>query len=548
MGVSVFATLIAAVFSAGGHLSPVAAATPGNVVNTGYASYRGNQTYPNMVAYRGIPYAEPPVGNGRFRTPAPLNTTRVAAAPNGEVVDATEYPDFCIQGTTMMGDAGGAGSEDCLKVNIYAPYGASNTSQLPVLVYFHGGAYVFGNPAAFPFDDWVHQVPDVVIASVYYRLDSFGFLGHPDFADATVGDNNAGFLDQVESLRWINKYISAFGGDPTKVTINGQSAGGSSVELHLVANEGQDLFRSGIAQSVARAPVPPSAVQVDLFDFYSTQAGCGTGSVTEQMACLRNASVSALARAQDACTYNFTGPWNRFMPVIDGKVITDYPTRSILEGNFKNVPIIVGHTSNESLSFGATNITAALKSFFPSLTETDLTEFLAEYPASEFSSTDEQVRTATGEATVRCPRSYMGGTFSTVTNAWVYRYNQRNPTQGTDPSIVEHAAENWMMFQGTNTGINGTYTLTPQTPVEKAFVSELFAYWLSFVRDGDPNTYKLSQSPEWPKYTLDARNRMVLQQDPNNTTTNSGSHVELEPEGDTERCDFVASKEDGLQA
>ena len=92
-----------------------------NVVNAGYALYQGNRTLPNTVAYLGIPYAEPPLGNLRFRAPRPLNTTRVGLESAGRVVDATEYPEFCIQGTTGGGDAGGAGSEDCLKVNIYAP-------------------------------------------------------------------------------------------------------------------------------------------------------------------------------------------------------------------------------------------------------------------------------------------------------------------------------------------------------------------------------------------------------------------------------------------
>jgi hypothetical protein len=90
-------------------------------VNTGYATYVGNLTRPNVVTYLGIPYAEPPVGELRFRAPLPLNTTRVAEAAKGSDVDAKSYPDFCIQGTTGGGDAGGAGSEDCLKVNIYAP-------------------------------------------------------------------------------------------------------------------------------------------------------------------------------------------------------------------------------------------------------------------------------------------------------------------------------------------------------------------------------------------------------------------------------------------
>lgn len=102
-----------------------------------------------------------------------------------------------------------------------------------------------------------------MIVSLYYRLDSFGFLATPEFTDPAYGDFNVGFLDQLEALRWVNQHIRAFGGDPNRVTINGQSAGGSSVELHMVANQGQQLFHGAIAQSVYRSPLPtPKEQQV----------------------------------------------------------------------------------------------------------------------------------------------------------------------------------------------------------------------------------------------------------------------------------------------
>ena len=116
--------------------------------------------------------------------------------------------------------------------------------------------YVFGNPANWPFDHWIHQSPNVVIVSVYYRLSSFGFLAMPAFRDSTNGDLNAGFLDQIEALRWVKENIASFGGDPGQVTINGESAGGSSVELHLVARNVERLFHRAIAQSVYRTPLP----------------------------------------------------------------------------------------------------------------------------------------------------------------------------------------------------------------------------------------------------------------------------------------------------
>lgn len=122
--------------------------------------------------------------------------------------------------------------------------------------------YVYGNPANWPFDGWINQSPNVIVVSVYYRLDSFGFLAVPEFEDPRIGDFNTGFQDQIQSLRWIQTYITSFGGDPSKVTINGQSAGGGSVGLHLIADhEGEHLFSGGIVQSAYRVPTPTPAQQ-----------------------------------------------------------------------------------------------------------------------------------------------------------------------------------------------------------------------------------------------------------------------------------------------
>ncbi|KDR78646.1 hypothetical protein GALMADRAFT_64536 [Galerina marginata CBS 339.88] len=517
----------------------VPAVAHGDIIDTGYAKYLGNRSYPNTVAYLGIPYAEPPVGNRRFRAPLPLNKARVTRESNGAVVDATKNPNFCIQGTTGGGDAGGAGSEDCLNVNIYAPVGAKKGSNLPVLVYIHGGGYVYGNPANWPFDHWINQSPNVVVVSVYYRLSSFGFLAAPALRDAVNGDLNAGFLDQIQALKWVQENIASFGGNPSQVTINGESAGGSSVELHLVANEGQKLFSGAIAQSVYRTPLPTAEQQVPLFNFYASRAGCVTGSATAQLACLRKASVSALARAQDAAvTSAFTASgYNVFHPVIDGKTIADFPTKLIQAGKFAKVPLIVGATTNETLS-GGSDIPTALKSFFPSLPDADVNALLQAYPLSDFASLSAlQFQTVTGDSQLRCARSILGDAFGKATKSWTYRYNQRNP----GASAVFHASENYMMFKGTSTGFNGSTTFNAMSPTENAFAEELIAYWLSFVRSGDPNKFKLSRSPVWSPFTSQS-SRIVLQEAPANTTTASGSFVEKQGTEETTRCNLVAGQ------
>ena len=307
-----------------------------NVVDTGYACYQGVTTYGDVTSYLGIPYAEPPLGDLRFRAPEPLDVARVSREAGGSIIDATQYPEPCIQGPTSRkhliapshcpefteasagGDQGGAGCEDCLKVNIYTPSNAqagsnrefgfssyllpkndSSLSLVPVLFYIHGGEYLYGNPANWPFDHWVHQSQEVIIVSVYYRLAAFGFLSHSQFTRWGIADHNAGYLDQVQALNWVTDYIHYFGGDPGRITIDGQDAGASSVLLHLTST-GEKVYQQAILQSLYRAVLPSLDQQDGLFSDFAAKAGCDTSEVTDTVACLRQASVSTLSIAQDA--------------------------------------------------------------------------------------------------------------------------------------------------------------------------------------------------------------------------------------------------------
>ncbi|KAL0946017.1 hypothetical protein HGRIS_012294 [Hohenbuehelia grisea] len=182
------------------------AAGGAQIVDLGYARYEGSQPNSKTVVFYGIPYAEPPLGERRFRAPVPLVPSRITAEqPEGGAIDATQPPDFCIQ-------KGNDGSENCLKVNIYKPHSATPDSKLPVLFYIHGGA---GNPVAWPFDHWIEYYQDVVIVSVYYRLSFLGSLAPPEFKDSNLGDFNVGLLDRIEALKWVRQHISRFGGNPS---------------------------------------------------------------------------------------------------------------------------------------------------------------------------------------------------------------------------------------------------------------------------------------------------------------------------------------------
>ena len=191
---------------------------------------------------------------------------------------------------------------------------------MPVLVYIHGGGYTFGNPRNWPFEHWVHQVPHVVIVSVYYRLDSLGFLSHSAFLEEpTLGDHNVGFLDQTEALRWVQRHVEAFGGDPRRVTMYvpfpafcalclkqvifsswGESAGAISVALHMLTNDGntEDLFHGAFMQSGAPIPVGDISHGQAEYDALVNKTSCGGEQDT--LACLRDVAFDVLMNAVDS--------------------------------------------------------------------------------------------------------------------------------------------------------------------------------------------------------------------------------------------------------
>ncbi|KAG8965534.1 hypothetical protein FRC00_000010 [Tulasnella sp. 408] len=275
------------------------------IIDLGYAKYRGKRSSSRCTVYLGLPYAEPPLGHLRFRRPVPLNTKPV---PNPQVIDATQYPIFAIQGATGSSDFGGAGSEDCLKLDLYVPADATPSSHYPVLVYIH---------------------PRVVIVSVYYRLSVLGFLAHPEFIKRDdLADCNVGIHDQIEALRWTKNH----------------SAGGSSVEIQLAAFGGQnrDLFCGAIAQSVYRTPVFQLDQKQPVFDALLKELKCPLESLDGQLEWLRTVNAVDLVQASDAVFAKHTEVLWDWKPVIDGELLPDYPTVLLQSGRFVDVPVIVG--------------------------------------------------------------------------------------------------------------------------------------------------------------------------------------------------------------
>ncbi|KAJ6469458.1 Alpha/Beta hydrolase protein [Mycena sanguinolenta] len=308
------------------------------IVDLGYAQYQGAvNTANNITHFLGIRYAAAPLGDLRFRAPQPpVNMTGVQ--------QATTEPNECLQAATGLSPTNPLESratqvvatEDCLFLNVYYPSDGAGTplSELPTLVWIHGGGYIAGAASSSNGEDIINQsARGVVVVLIQYRLGVFGFL--PGAAVKENGALNAGLLDQDFALRWVNQHITKFGGDPSKVTIWGESAGAGSVLQHVVANGGRtepQLFRGAITSSTFL----PSQYQFNdrvpelLFSEVVTQTNCT--SATDPLACLRAVAATTLETVNN--NINIGGFFGTFstVPVVDGVFITQRPTLSLLEG------------------------------------------------------------------------------------------------------------------------------------------------------------------------------------------------------------------------
>ncbi|KAJ6534884.1 Alpha/Beta hydrolase protein [Mycena capillaripes] len=341
------------------------------IVNLGYAQYQGAVNIANNIThFLGIRYAAPPLGDLRFRAPQPpVNMAGVQLA--------ISQPNECFQASSGLSPTNPletratqiVDTEDCLFLNVYYPSDALGASprNLPTVVWIHGGGYLAGSASAFSHvangEEIIQQSNrGVVVVLIQYRLGVFGFL--PGSAVKRKGALNAGLLDQDFALRWVNRHISRFGGDPSKVTIWGESAGAGSVLQHVIANNGRtepQLFRSAITSSTFL----PSQYRFDdrvpelLFSEVVALANCTT--TTDSMACLR--AVDAIVLETANTNINLGGFFGTFLfvPVVDGVFITKRPTISLMEGKVNGEALLAVTNTFEGTNFvdQSVSVTAA---------------------------------------------------------------------------------------------------------------------------------------------------------------------------------------------
>ena len=344
------------------------------VVETRYGSIQGvirrfpdiNKPIRAVNKFLGIPYAAPPTGELRFEPPQRVPSWKPT------VYNATYFRSICTQpadyNILFWPNFSHPDSEDCLYLNVYSP--ARNSSSpwdpYPVMVYIHGGGYEVGTPVISPGD--VIPLWGVVLVTIQYRLGPFGFVTTGD----SVAPGNYGMLDQIEALKWVQENIRDFGGDPSKVTIFGESAGGSSVGLHVLSPRSKGLFHRAIAISgVELSPygIGSNTTAVAHTNELASSLGCRTDENTEIIECLRSVEAHKL----------LSGRPNLWRPVVDGDFLPDTPENLRKSGKFNQVTLMAGFTSQEGAYFFPTYIDDVTPETFRTNVNFALTYVLTNY-------------------------------------------------------------------------------------------------------------------------------------------------------------------------
>lgn len=465
---------------------------------------------PRITSFKGIPYAAPPIGPNRWRAPQPAEDW------NG-VLEAFQFGPIAMQAVPGINkdniydfewhvDPNVPMSEDCLQLNIWTP-ATSPEDRLPVFVWFFGGGLQVGYPSEMEFDGERIARRGVVVVTINYRLNVFGFLCHPEITrEAPEAPANFGHLDQQFAVRWVQENISAFGGDPKNITIGGQSAGGGSVLAQLTSPQNEGLCQRAIIQSGMFAPVYPDNRRpprgISLTD--AEQAGVeffnylGVSSLEE-------------ARQLDAeFIRNKALEYGRFWgTVVDGQFCVGDPFQLFVENRRLQVPVLMGHTSSEFISRPQVETKEELQKLAYELFSEDAPEFLAllGFDNSSLEEALEKAAVNTIEYAVR-----VAGHANAVTgsNLSVYYYNFDAEIPGPDNPGAFHSVDLWFFFE--------TLAKCWRPFVGKHYdlARQMCNYWANFIENGDPNGLDATgeQMPYWSPYTNDEPFGMLFQDAP----------------------------------
>ncbi len=443
--------------------------------------------------FLGIPYAKPPLKDLRWKKPAPADAWAT-------VKDATKVGPSCPQVPISGLGVPNNYSEDCLTLNVWAPNPAP-AKPAPVMVWIHGGGFTVGGSALATYNGAkIASKTGTVLVSINYRLGPLGFLALPSLGE---GSGNFGILDQQAALAWVQKNIAAFGGDPKKVTIFGESAGSVSVGVHQASPGSKGLFHRAVMESGGLGETLTTKAKAETQGKQLvTKLKCDTAK--DLMTCMRGAKADDVIKALPLKKGFFFGAGASWGPVVDGKVLPDQPMKVVKDGKGNKVPLIIGTNKDEGTLFlflaGLMSMTSAqYTTSVTALFTIKAADVLKEYPVSAYTSASLAFADLLGDLAFVCPTrrtaralTAAGGT------AYVYHFTVK-PTFSLLPWLgAYHAAEIGFVFGNA----------TKFSKEEQALSGKMMGFWTTFAQSGDPNDPK--SSTLWPKYDKTGDAHQVL--------------------------------------
>lgn len=491
------------------------------VVETAYGPVRGVAER-GAKAWKGIRYAAAPVGDLRFRRPVP-------PARWTEVADATRFGPACPQTAfaNMPLDLGAPQGEDCLRLNVWASSDTHPGAGRPVLVWLHGGAYVLGAGSQALYDG--HRLVgggDVIVVTVNYRLGVLGFLDLSSF-DARHFDSNVGLHDAIAALRWVRDNIAAFGGDPHRVTLFGESAGAGMVTTLLACPAAEGLFGGAIAQSSPATSVYDRVRAARVAESFLDRLGIAADETHR----LSGAPMTVLLAASQA-VFDEVPARNpgtlAFVPIVDGKLLHDYPVRLAQEGRLNPVPLIIGTNKHEAALFRL--IRSPLVPITPQAIKSMFAQIAAEQPDLQLP-TEEQIGLAYArtrrwarslsvatDVGFRMPSVWLAEGHSAVAPVYLYRFDYATPMLRVLLVNAAHATELPYVW-GTLGGPKDPMLKLGGARTAKAVSKRMRTRWINFAAHAKP--VGLPGEPEWAPYQeadracliIDKRDRLAYDLD-----------------------------------
>ncbi|UKZ96626.1 uncharacterized protein TrAFT101_011404 [Trichoderma asperellum] len=499
----------------------------------------------NQEVFYGIPYAQAPVGDLRLRRSLPYNQSwsgvRNATVRSDSCPGYNGFPLALVGGSLIDGLTLG---EDCLTIDIVRPANINASDKLPVFTWFYGGGFIAGGSAdpkynlSYIVRNSMDMDKPIIGTIINYRTMCFGFLASKEVLHANV--SNLGLFDQRRGLKWIQENIQSFGGNPDKVTIAGESAGGSSTGYHLIGFKGDNdgLFRGAIMESASLLGAPinnPEQLQRSyqgMYDNITTTVGCHT--LNDSLACLRTVPFETL---HQACI-GF-----RQTPIMDGEFISQLPSQSIQKGEIADVAIIMGSNTDEGTAVflgprasplnNDQDVFKYVQALGSGLDNSTVETVMNLYPddptwgcpfgtgPERFADQGYQYKRGAaiaGDYFIHSGRRFYANSHSIQSQMpmYTYRFDQA-PWNMKEPSImiippvyVTHYSEIVYVFDNPNNNSNfiGPY---PGYAKLQSFVSRS---WVSFIHDLDPNNHGLQDPnlPKWPKYSSSHPQNIVFRE------------------------------------